>query len=125
MSTELFNVGGGMTPLTVLIRARERIGEGPNRWCRKYEALALGKRQVSPHNADATSWCMMGIVQKCSGVGNEDLTGASLNILGKVIRRRVPVANDALDTTYQMVLGWFDAAIAWAKKIYRAADSEE
>ena len=95
----------------LLVRGRNRLARGHCKGaCARNH---LGDVTVSDA-ASAKEWCMLGAIQ-CPQ--NLVLQYQAKEVLEDVLpctprgNKCVPITNDAVDTTQEMVLGWFDAAI--------------
>ncbi len=105
-----------MTPLSVLIAARERVAT-PDRWTRGYWAHDAAGGSCGPADAQATCWCSIGaMIAAVAPAGAETMLDARSLFKAANGINHVPRWNDDPARTHAEVLAAFDLAVELARK---------
>lgn len=114
-----------MTPKEILVCARELLSD-PNKWTKKTMARDATGKHVSAKDDSAVCWCMAGAIEKCDDHFTKgyawQIRGSELSrawdallkvgvVSGEPIKAGVEF-NDDPETTHEMLMRRFDAAIA-------------
>lgn len=101
-----------MTPLEVLVAARELISD-PSKWTQNAIARMPDGTECSEHDPEAVSWCALGAIHKCGYVYSGDAWAHLSNAAYEVGASSLVDVNN--NRQHADVMRMFDRAIELAR----------